>query len=65
VADQRHVPSPDDTLKVVKQLEDLTSEAQRLSDQLSALARAESAPRPNQRKHHPERPPGTPPPGEH
>jgi hypothetical protein len=65
MAEPRRVPSPDDTLKVVKQLEDLTSEAQRLSDQLSALARAESSPRPNQRKHHHERPPGTPPLGDH
>ena len=65
MAEPRRLPSPDDTQKVVKQLEDLTSEAQRLSDQLSALARAESVPRPNQRRHRQGLPPGTPPLGEH
>jgi type II secretory pathway component HofQ len=64
MAEPRRLPSPDDTQKVVKQLEDLTSEAQRLSAQLSDLVRAESAPRPNQRKRHPDGPPDAPP-GEH
>ena len=50
MADHRHVPSPAETLEVVRQLEALTSEAQRLSEQLTQLARTESAPRPNQRR---------------
>jgi hypothetical protein len=54
-ADGRHsdlanVPSPDDTMKVVKEFEDLTTEAQRLSEQLSKLAREESSPRTSQRR---------------
>jgi hypothetical protein len=48
----RAVPSRDDTTRVLKQLEDLTTEAQQLSQQLSELARTESTPRPNPRKNH-------------
>jgi hypothetical protein len=51
------VPSRDETTRVVKQLEDLTGEVQRLSEQLSELARTESAPRPNQRRNGKARPP--------
>jgi len=48
----RAVPSRDDTTRVLKQLEDLTTEAQQLSQQQSELARTESTPRPNQCKAH-------------
>lgn len=61
----RDVPSPDDTMKVVKELEDLTTEAQRLSEQLSELAREESSPRTNQRKNSQGQRQSCPPPGEH
>ena len=50
MAVHRDLPSRDDTVKVVKQLEELTNEMKRLSEQLSELARNESAPRLHQRK---------------
>ena len=50
MAAHRDLPSRDDTVKVVKQLEELTNEMKRLSEQLSELARNESAPRLHQRK---------------
>jgi hypothetical protein len=65
VTGPRDVPSPDDTMKVVKELENLTTEAQRLSEQLSELAREEITPRTNQRRIHQGPRQSCPPPGEH
>ena len=45
MANSRDVPSRDDTVKVVKQLQELVEEMQRLSEELSELARQESGPR--------------------
>lgn len=42
----RSVPSRDDTLKVVKQLEELTTEMQKLSEQITEIVRNDSEPRP-------------------
>ena len=39
---QRDVPSQDDTMKVVKQIRELTDEMQLVSEQLSELLRKES-----------------------
>ena len=50
MAAHRDLPSRDDTVKVVKQLEELTNELKRLSEKLSELASKESGPRPHQRK---------------
>ena len=48
VAADGNVPSPEDTMEVVKRLEELTNEMKKLGEQLSELARKESAPRTNQ-----------------
>lgn len=55
VDNHRNVPSRDDTLQVIKRLEQLADEMRELSERLSRLSQRESEPRKQQRRATPSR----------